>query len=110
MRSREDRDAAFLRDIREACSKIVKRLKNRKFPDFIAGEELRDGIVLQLIIIGEASRQLTDKTRTLYPKVPWKEMIGIRNVLTHSYWSTDILKIWETASHDIPELLELLTR
>jgi len=108
MRSRDDRDAAFLNDIREACAKITKKLKNCKFPHFADDEDLRDIVVLQLIIIGEAARQLTDKTRNLYPQVPWSEMIGIRNILAHTYWSADALKIWETATRDIPELLRLL--
>jgi uncharacterized protein with HEPN domain len=108
MRSRESGDAAFLDDLRESCATIVARLQHRSFPDLVENSEFQDGIILQLLLIGEASAHLTEKTRRRYHDAPWKEMIGLRNVLTHKYWSTDLLKIWEIAHDDVPELLQLL--
>ena len=108
MRSRESDDAAFLDDVREACATIVARLEHRRFPDLVDNAEFQDGLVLQLLHAGEAAAHLTEKTRRRYPDAPWKEMIGLRNILAHKYWSTDLMKIWEIASEDVPALLQML--
>jgi len=110
MKQCEDNDVAFLDDIREACVTIATRLGRRKFTEFVDNGELRDSIVLQLIHIGEAANNLTDIARSRFPEVPWRAMTGLRNLLVHSYWTTDALKLWETASKDIPVLLEALNK
>lgn len=110
MKRREDRDAAYLDDIREACATIATRLRRRKFPEFAADGELRDSVVLQLIHIGEAAKCLTDAARERIPGAPWSEMSGLRNLLVHNYWKADALKLWETAKKDIPVLLDILNK
>ena len=37
-------------------------------------------------IIGEASRQIPEDVRTANPEVPWREIAGMRNKLTHEYF------------------------
>ena len=69
MRPRESGDRAFLDDIKEACALILSRVKNKQLPDFISNSELQDSIVLRLIVIGEASKSLTDTARKRYPSI-----------------------------------------
>jgi len=109
MRSREDKDQAFLDDIREACAIILSRVENKHLPDFVADQGLQDGIVLRLALIGEASKNLTEKARGRYSDIQWKDMASLRNLIVHSYWKIDSLKIWKIVRDDIPRLLEILS-
>jgi uncharacterized protein with HEPN domain len=108
MRPRESGDWAFLDDIKEACALILSRVKNKQLPDFISNSELQDSIVLRLIVIGEASKSLTDTARKRYPSIQWKDIIRLRDLAVHHYWKVDALKIWEIIQEDIPQLLEIL--
>jgi uncharacterized protein with HEPN domain len=108
MRPRESGDRAFLDDIKEACALILSRVKNKQLPDFISNSELQDSIVLRLIVIGEASKSLTDTARKRYPSIQWKDMIRLRDLAVHHYWKVDALKIWEILQEDIPQLLKIL--
>lgn len=64
---------------------------------------LRESILYNLIIIGEASSQLPDQVYEFYPTIPWHGMRGLRNVLTHEYFKTDFVRIWEIITDDLPE-------
>ena len=65
---------------------------------------LRDGIVRQIEIIGEATKNLSESIRKKYPEVPWKDMAGMRDKLIHHYFGVDFDSVWETAENDIPTL------
>ena len=102
-------DAAYLNDMCEACATIASRTSHRSLADLVSCGEFRDGVVLQLIHLGEAASQLTDETRRAYSDVSWREVVGLRNLLVHKYWAVDHLKIWEYARTDVPALLAILT-
>lgn len=44
-----------------------------------------------------------------YPSVPWKEVFGMRNFLSHQYVEVDAEGIFSTIKNDIPVLLEVTT-
>ena len=110
MRPRESGDSAFLDDIREACALIVSRLRKKQLPDFVSNTELQDSIVLRLIVIGEACKNLSEKARMRYPDVEWKDMARLRDLAVHHYWKIDSLKVWEIANEDVPFLLSRLSK
>lgn len=41
-----------------------------------------------------------------YPEIPWKNVFGMRNVLSHDYGEVDEEGIFNTIKESIPELLE----
>ena len=71
--------------------------------DFLMSQ---DGMVLFnstcmcLQSIGETIRQIDDRTDgklfALYPSTPWKKIIGMRNFLSHEYFSIDPQVIFAT--------------
>jgi uncharacterized protein with HEPN domain len=44
-----------------------------------------------------------------YPSVPWKDVFGMRNFLSHQYVEVDSEGIFSTIKNDIPVLLEVTT-
>jgi uncharacterized protein with HEPN domain len=110
MRPRDSGDAAFLDDIRESCALIAARLRKKQLPDFVSDAELQDSVVLRLIVIGEACKNLSDKTRRRYPDVEWKDMSRLRDLAVHHYWKTDAMRIWEIVQEDVPLLLARLSK
>lgn len=57
-----------------------------------------------LHIIGEACRKLSDELRSANPDVPWKDIIGMRNVLVHDYFLVDLEVVWTAATTKLDPL------
>lgn len=96
-------DTARLRDILEACE-----LLNREIGPRIS--ELRTDPVIQaatqrwIEIIGEAASRLSEDVLDANPDVPWRSMIGMRNVLAHGYFDIDPVIIDSVVTQDIPKI------
>ena len=61
-------------------------------------------VVRALEIIGEATKKLPQSVRDRYPKVPWREMAGIRDKLIHDYFGVNLAVVWKTVIEDLPGL------
>ena len=64
----------------------------------------QDGIIRQVEIVGEATKNLSPKIRNKYPEVLWKDIAGMRDKLIHNYFGVDLGAVWDTAKKDIPRL------
>ncbi|HAK96477.1 MAG TPA: hypothetical protein DCM87_16180 [Planctomycetes bacterium] len=59
-------------------------------------------------IIGEAAARVSEATRARHPRVPWADVIGMRNRLVHAYFDIDLSLLWNTVRVDVPLLIEVL--
>jgi len=59
-------------------------------------------------VIGEAANLIPVEIKTKYPKIPWRDMSDIRNVVIHEYFGVDVDILWETIANDLPPLITLL--
>ncbi|WP_267461284.1 DUF86 domain-containing protein [Thermus thermophilus] len=69
-----------------------------------------DAVVRNLEVIGEAARQIPSEVRERYPEVPWRRVIGLRNVVVHEYFAVDVEIVWTVVRQSLPELKEALRR
>lgn len=92
-----------LRDILEAIERINKySVQGRTV--FEESELIQTWFIQHLQIIGEASRALSGDIREQYPDVPWSQMIGMRNILTHNYFEINLNVIWTVVEKELPKL------
>jgi uncharacterized protein with HEPN domain len=64
-----------------------------------------DAIVRELLVVGEAARQVSIDFKQSHDYIPWKEVIGMRDWLVHGYEDIDWGRVWNTAVNDVPELM-----
>jgi uncharacterized protein with HEPN domain len=68
-----------------------------------------NGICMSLLIIGEELKkidQLTEKQLLIkYPNIPWREVIGMRNIIAHQYFDIDTEIIFDILRLNVPPLL-----
>ena len=103
------RDNASLADIIKAGRQVVQ------FAEGLTREQLeldfirQSAILYQIIIVGEATKRLSQAYRLQHPDIPWKRIAGLRDILAHQYDRVDDDIIWAVIQQEIPELLAMLT-
>jgi len=108
----EERDPAHLWDMIEAARAAVDFIKDLTLEEFLAPARDREitrlAVERQLEILGEAARRVSPDFRDGHPKIPWKEMVGLRNVISHEYDKVSYAEIYRIVRRQIPELIALL--
>ena len=103
MKSKKD-PKIFLEHILESIGEIEKNTKNISEDEFLNLVTIQDAVTRRLEIIGEAVKNLPISFRNKHPKITWKKIAGLRDVLIHEYFGVDIDLIWKIAHKDIPKL------
>ncbi|MEJ6951703.1 HepT-like ribonuclease domain-containing protein [Natronospora cellulosivora (SeqCode)] len=67
-------------------------------------QEKQDAVITRIMIIGEATKQISDDLRQQYQHIPWKNMAGMRDILIHRYHGIDLEIIWEVIKVELPEI------
>ncbi|OHB17486.1 MAG: hypothetical protein A2544_01730 [Candidatus Zambryskibacteria bacterium RIFOXYD2_FULL_43_10] len=85
-----------IRKIEDSVSGIDKEL-------FKNNQEKQSTIILQLMLIGESAKKLSEETRKKID-LPWKQIIGFRDMAIHDYINLNLDNVWNTVENDIPIL------
>lgn len=104
----EDKDAAYLWDMLQAAREVDTMLVEHDLAAFLANRVLTLAVERGVEIIGEAARRVSNKYQKAHTEIPWREIIGQRNILAHEYGQIDHELLYKTASEDIPALVVLL--
>ena len=94
----------YVHDMLDVINKIEKYIDNLTYEDFTQQGMLIDAILRNLEVFGEAAKGIPDNIKEEYPDIPWKRIIGLRNIVIHGYFGVDLENIWEIISKNIPEV------
>ena len=67
-------------------------------------------LVRLLEIIGEAASRVSKEKQAQSPEIPWRQVIGMRNRLTHAYFDINLDFVWQTVTEDLVPLIAELER
>ena len=101
----EDRDAAYIWDMLQAAREVVSMLEEHDLTSFLSNRVLLLATERGVEIIGEAARRLSATFTSSHPEVPWRKIIGQRNILAHEYGQIDHELLYKTATDDLPALI-----
>lgn len=100
----------YFDDIISSIEKIKKYIKTIEDKEFIKNSLIVDAVIRNIEIIGEASKNISDTIKKKHPDIPWKRMIGLRNITIHEYFGVDLEIIWEIVSKNLPEIKPKLNK
>jgi uncharacterized protein with HEPN domain len=100
----------YIEDILESISRIEEYTRGITQEDFCGNTQIQDAVFRRLEVIGEAVKNIPLEFRNKYPKVPWKSVAGIRDVLIHAYFGVSVDRTWKVATEDILELKNKMLR
>ena len=106
----EDRDAAYLWDMLQAAKEVEEMTGNHNLASFLEDRILLRALERGLEIIGEAAKRVSSPFMEAHPEIPWRQIIGQRNILAHEYGQIDHELLFNTVKNDIPELIVIINR
>lgn len=94
----------LLEDILESISRIEEYVEGVTGAQFESDTQKQDAVIRRLEIIGQAVKGLSQEVRDQHPEVPWRQIAGARDILTHEYFRVDLELAWDMVHHNVPEL------
>ena len=97
-------DKAYLQDILQAIGTIRSYTSGMNAEKFKHDHMVMDAVIRQLAIVGEAASHLPEELRKKDPQIPWKSVVGMRNILVHAYAEVDEGVVWNVVQNDLEAL------
>jgi len=94
----------YLEDMVEYVGKAVHFTEGMEYDEFVRDEKTALAVVKALEIVGEAAEKIPAHVKERHPRIPWREMAGMRDRLTHGYFSVDLSIVWKVVKDRLPAL------
>jgi len=94
----------YIEDIIEAMEDAMSFVEAMNYDDFVKDKRTIYAVIRAIEVIGEAVKKIPESVKNRYPKIPWKDMAGMRDKLIHEYFGVDLKRVWRTVKKDIPNL------
>ncbi len=98
---RSDRER--LQDILQAMDRIEQFAIGGKL-NFEENRLIQSDVLYQILIIGEAVGDLSSSLQQQYPDIPWREIVGMRNIIAHQYFRIDLEVVWLVVDRELPQM------
>jgi uncharacterized protein with HEPN domain len=115
-------DKELVNDLIELIIENLDTVKDRTkdiycADDFSSNEQgmiLLDSTCMKLAAIGESIKSLdkisNKQLLSNYSEVPWKQVMGMRDIIVHHYFDIDTEVILKTIKEDVPFLIKTLRK
>jgi len=94
----------ILLDIVELIERIQRQTSSLSRDQFLESVDIQDATAYRILAIGEAAKNLSDDLKSRHPHIPWRQILGMRNILAHEYFTRESEILWETVQTGLPEL------
>ena len=101
------RHTGYIQLMLNAANQAINYIDGMTKDDFLADPKTQDAVIMKLLVIGELASQMLEEhaeIASVYPRIPWSQMKGMRNRMAHGYFERDLDVIWETVQTSVPEL------
>jgi uncharacterized protein with HEPN domain len=65
---------------------------------------VQDAAITTVTQLAEAAKRLPKSFRDARPEIPWRNVIGMRDIVLHEYAIVDLPIVWEALERGFPEI------
>jgi uncharacterized protein with HEPN domain len=98
------RDELYLVDMLDAVKAATVFVSNVEEKTFEQSDLIQSAVLQKLMVLGEAAGRVSLEVRARWPALPWRSVIGFRNIAIHAYFEIDWLIVWRIATVSLVEL------
>lgn len=102
------RDEVLLADMLRYARQASRAAAGLSGADLDADPDRQSMVLWPLIALGEAAAHVSEAYRSAHPEIPWRRIVGLRNVLIHDYSGVDMVAVVEVAQTHVPDLIRQL--
>jgi uncharacterized protein with HEPN domain len=106
----EERDAAYLLDMKLAAGDALAFVEGLDAEAFFASALHQSAVIRKLEVLGEAAGRVSKSCREAHPEIPWREITGLRHRLIHGYDDVRLDLVWEVTTRRLAGLVAALDR
>ncbi|MDU9375752.1 hypothetical protein McpSp1_03310 [Methanocorpusculaceae archaeon Sp1] len=99
-----DADRVYLLHIRDEILFLEENTKDLSYEKLDSDKVIQHVVQKSLEIIGEASKKLSVEIKDNCKNIPWHNVAGMRDRLTHGYFEVNWELVWNVLQHDIAPL------
>jgi len=99
----------YLRNILDKANEAILYCNGLSAADFLMDEKTQSAVIMKLIVIGEESKKVSEMIKKKID-VPWKLILGFRNMAVHEYLDLDLKQVWFTVNKDLPKLIKTIEK
>jgi len=77
---------------------------------FTGNNLVQDGVIRNLMVIGEATKLIPEPLKEEYDDIPWRKIGGMRDILIHAYFGVHNEIVWDVVRNRLPELQVAIRR
>ncbi len=103
MKPGTEADRVLLAHMRDCLDRIAEYANADRFR-FDASHLVQDAVIRNLQTLAESSQRLSPDIKSTEPQIPWRELVGFRNVIGHGYLGVDLGAVWLVVEQDLPAL------
>lgn len=96
--------------IQKYARNILEYTKGISREDFNESGLIYDACILNFINIGEQVKSLSDGFKKAHGDIPYRKIIGLRNIAAHTYEGLEPFRLYQAIREDIPPLCEQISR
>ena len=104
----EQRTPAHVADMLQFIGELRTLAATQSLPQYLGNRVLNLAFEKLFINLGEAAGRIDPVQRSQMAGVPWRQIIGLRNILAHGYEQTEHESLYRTARHDLQPVAHAL--
>ncbi len=105
-----DDDHLYLGHMLDMAKKARLLITGKTLEDYYLDDALHFALAHLIQTIGEAATRISSDTCNAHPKIPWREITGMRHKIVHDYMDVDEDLVWSVVVQDLPELIDQLEK
>jgi len=99
----------YFEDMLNAITNIEEYIGNMGFEEFRKNKLVRDAVIRNLEVIGEAAKNIPKEIKEEHSEIKWREIAGLRDILIHKYFEVNIRILWDIIEDKLPDLKKKVT-
>jgi uncharacterized protein with HEPN domain len=94
----------YLSEMLNAIRTVKDFIQDMDEETFVMDEKTKSAVTHQILILGEASKNIPEDIKSQAPNLDWKSIAGMRDRLIHAYFKVDYNILWDTAKNRVPKV------